>query len=181
MRVLTLDLGRMTGWCLGNTEQIGVAPDWGVWELAGAKALDASFLGLYNELTDKLDETRPRYVVYESPLTQSGRDSSRNIVDFLVGLPAVVRLTCQLREHVIPCYEQSFAEVRALVIGKGTFRKPFLGNGKINPKSGKVIGDAKEEVRIWTENYGWSGICDSDARDAAILYRYTQMISAARR
>lgn len=177
MIIISLDLGTITGWCVGELAKVGCAPDWGCWQLAGAKALDQSFLGLYNELTDLLDEFTPRYVVYESPLTQSGRDSSRNVVDLLVGLAAVTRLTCQLREKVIPVYEQPFSQVRQKVVGKGAFPRPFRGLGKISPRTGKLVGDAKEEVRIWCETYGWTGISEPNARDAAVLYRYAQMIS----
>lgn len=178
MQIVSLDLGTTTAWCHGNTAAIGAVPAWGCWRLAGAKHLDDSFLGLYNELCDLIDRTRPTYVVYETPLTQSGRDSSRNVVDLLVGLAAVTRLTCLLSQ--VPVYEQTFAEARKLVVGRGGFPKPFRGAGRINAKTGKLIGDAKEEVRIWTEQYGWGSITDPDARDAAVLYRFAQMISRTR-
>lgn len=179
MRIISLDLGTTTAWCRGDTAAIGVVPDWNYWTLAGAKRLDDSFLGLYNELSELIDKSRPAYVVYETPLTQSGRDSSRNVVDLLVGLAAITRLTCLLCQ--VPVYEQTFAEARKLVIGRGAFPKPFRGAGRISTRTGKLVGDAKEEVRIWAEQYGWGAIDHPDARDAAVLFRFAQMISRTRR
>lgn len=178
MQIVSLDLGTITAWCLGDPARIGMMPDWGCWELAGSTALDASFLGLYNELSGLIETERPAYVVYETPLTQSGRDASRNIVDLFVGLAAVTRLTCTL--HQVPVYEQTFAEARKLVVGRGTFAKPLRGVGKLSKKTGKIIGDAKEEVRLWIEDYGWGAIDQPDGRDAAVLFRYAQMISRTR-
>jgi hypothetical protein len=178
VKIISLDLGTTTAWCLGDTRAIGIVPEWDYWTLAGAKFLDQSFLGLYNELSDLIDRTHPAYVVYESPLTQSSRDSSRNVVDLLVGLAAVTRLTCLLCQ--VPVYEEAFASARKLVIGRGAFPKPFRGQGRLNAKTGKITGDAKEEVRIWAENYGWGSIDHPDARDAAVLYRFAQMISRSR-
>jgi Holliday junction resolvasome RuvABC endonuclease subunit len=178
MQIISLDLGTKTGWCAGDTGQIGVIPEWGCWQLAGARDLNSSFVGLYNELSDLIDRKRPKYVVYETPLTQSGRDSSRNVVDLLVGLAAVARLTCLLCQ--VEVYEQTFAEARKLVVGRGTFPKPFRGVGRISHKTGKLLGDAKEEVRLWIEQYGWGAIDDPDARDAAVLFRFAQMISRTR-
>jgi hypothetical protein len=175
VKIITVDLGTTTGWCVGDPAEIGPVPDWGCWRLAGTKDLNRSFLGLYNELGALVDRVRPRYVVYETPLTQSSRDSSRNVIDLHVGLAAVVRLTCLLCQ--VPPYEEAFATVRRLVIGRGGFPRPYRGNGKISPRTGKIVGDAKEEVRLWTESYGWGGIDDPDGRDAAVLYRYAQMIS----
>ena len=175
MLIVTLDLGTTTAWCRGDTTDLDSVPTWGCWKLAGAKDLDASFIGLHNEICDLIDTIRPAYLVYETPLTHSARDSSRNIVDLLVGLAAVTRLTARLCQ--VRAYEQGFAEARKLVVGRGTFQRPFRGQGKISPKTGKLIGDAKEEVRLWTEEYGWGAIDHPDARDAAVLFRYAQMIS----
>lgn len=177
MRIVTLDLGTTTAWCCGDPTKIGAVPEWDYWRLAGAKFLDDSFLGLYNELSGLIDRERPKYVVYETPLTQSSRDSSRNVVDLLVGLAAVTRLTCLLSQ--VPVYEQTFAEARKLVLGRGGFPKPYRGQGRISAKTGKLVGDAKEEVRIWAEQYGWGSIDHPDARDAAVLFRFAQMISPA--
>jgi hypothetical protein len=178
VQICSLDLGTTTAWCIGDIAAIGAVPQWGCWQLAGAKHLDESFLGIHNELGDLIERTRPGYVVYETPLTQSGRDSSRNVVDLLVGLAAITRLTCLLLQ--IPVYEQTFAEARKLVVGRGGFPKPFRGAGRINAKTGKLVGDAKEEVRLWTEQYGWGSITDPDARDAAVLFRFAQMLSRNR-
>jgi hypothetical protein len=174
MKIISLDLGTTTAWCIGDLLIAGPVPEWGCWRLAGASRLDQSFVGLYNELWDLVEATNPEYVVYETPLSQSTRDNSRNIVDLLVGLAAVTRLVCTLLS--VPVYEQTFAEVRKLVIGKGTFPQPFRGHGKLSKRTGKLVGDAKEEVRLWTERYGWPEIDDPDARDAALLFRYAQMI-----
>jgi Holliday junction resolvasome RuvABC endonuclease subunit len=178
MKIIALDLGTTTGWCAGETRHINSVPVWGCFKLAGAKDLNDSFIGLHNEISDLLQAHEPSYVVYESPLTRSGRDSSRNVVDLLVGLAAIARLTGTLEG--IPVFEQSFAEVRKRVIGRGSFPKPFRGTGKLNPKTGKMMGDAKEEVQIWIEQYGWGQINQADARDAAVLYRYAQIISPNR-
>lgn len=175
MKIIALDLGSVTAWCVGDTNTIGTVPAWGCWQLAGMNRLDESLLGLYNELWELFEAERPEYVVYESPLTRSARDSSRNIVDLLVGLAAVTRLVGAIL--TIPVYEQPFAEVRKKVVGKGAFPKPFRGRGKISRKTGKLIGDAKEEVRLWIESYGWAEIDDEDARDAAVLFRFAQMLT----
>lgn len=186
MQILSLDLGTVSGWCAGDTKRIGEMPEWGCFELAGSKHLDRSFIGLFNELSTLIDRFAPGYVVYESPLTQSGRDASRNTVDLLVGLAAVTRLTCAIYQDAnglqitVPCYEQTFGEARKLVLGRGAFPKPFRGSGKISPRTGKIVGDAKEEVRLWIEQYGWAAIDNPDARDAAVLFRYAQMISRTR-
>ena len=178
MRIVTLDLGTTTAWCRGDIDDGAMMPEWGCWKLSGANHLDNSFVGLHNEVGDLLDTYRPAYVVYETPLTHSKRDGSRNIVDLLVGLAAVTRLTCNL--CYVRVFEQSFAEARKLVIGRGTFQKPFRGAGKINPKTGRIAGDAKEEVRLWAETFGWGSIDQPDARDAAVLYRYAQILSKER-
>lgn len=178
MQIISLDLGTITAWCLGDPSRIGIIPDWGCWQLAGASHLDASFLGLYNELANLIETAQPAYVVYETPLTHSARDASRNIVDLLVGLAAVTRLTGTLCQ--VPVYEQTFAEARKLVVGRGTFAKPLRGVGKLSRKTGKIIGDAKEEVRLWIEQYGWGAIDHPDGRDAAVLFRYAQMIYRSR-
>lgn len=175
MQIVSLDLGSITGWCRGDTAQIGAAPEWGWWKLDGVADLNNSFLGLYNELWDLIENQLPAYLVYETPLSQAGRDASRNTVDLHVGLAAVTRLTCTLLG--VPVYEQTFAETRKLVLGKGGFPKPLRGVGKFSKKTGKLIGDAKEEVRLWIEHYGWGAINQEDARDAAVLFRFAQMIS----
>lgn len=183
MKIITLDLGTISGWCAGDVNAIGPAPEWGCFQLAGAGYLDRSFVGLHNEIYSLLDRFHPAYVVYETPLTQSGRDKTRNTVDLLVGLAAVARLTCAIYQNAagvfrpVPCYEQTFGEVRKLVLGKGSFPKPYRGRGKISARTGEIVGDAKEEVQLWCEGYGWGAISNPDARDAAVLFRYAQMIS----
>jgi hypothetical protein len=140
--------------------------------------LNNSFLGLYNEVWEMLEASPPAYLVYETPLSQAGRDASRNTMDLHIGLAAVTRLTCTLLG--IDVYEQTFAETRKLVVGKGGFPKPLRGRGKVSKKTGKLIGDAKEEVQLWVEAYGWGCINQEDARDAAVLFRYAQMICEGR-
>jgi hypothetical protein len=178
VQIVSLDLGTITAWCRGETTQIGVVPEWDWWQLAGTVDLNGSFLGHYNELWELLENSPPAYVVYETPLSQAGRDASRSTVDLHIGLAAVTRLVCTLLD--VPVYEQTFAETRKLVLGKGGFPKPMRGVGKISKRTGKLIGDAKEEVRLWVEQYGWGGIEQEDARDAAVLFRFAQMICQGR-
>jgi hypothetical protein len=176
MLIGAIDLGTISAWVVGDPLAIGTIPTWGYWKLAGTRDLNASFVGLFNEVSDLLDEYHLSYVVYETPLAHLSRGTSRNVPDLMMGLAATTRLACSLRENPIPVYEQSFAEVRKLVIGKGSFPKPFMGLGKISKRTGKLVGDAKEEVRIWVERYGWGGIDQEDGRDAAVLFRYAQML-----
>lgn len=176
MKIGALDLGTISAWVVGDTKAIGTIPSWGYWKLAGTRDLNASFLGLFNEVSDLLDSNELAYVVYETPLAHLSRGTSRNVPDLMMGLAAITRLACCLRHKPVPVYEQTFAEVRKLVIGKGGFPKPLNGIGKISKRTGKMVGDAKEEVRIWVERYGWGAIDQEDGRDAAVLFRYAQML-----
>jgi hypothetical protein len=170
MEILSLDLSTTTGFCVGDHAD-DATPDWGTWVLSGRNDLTGSFVGTYNEVERLLETRRPGLVVYETPLTRQGRGRS-GTTDLLVGLAAVTRLVCAQNE--IPCYEQGFVEVRKAVIGRGTFAKPFRGRGKI--AKGKLVGDPKEEVEIWTRCHGWEDIAQPDARDAAVLFHYAQLL-----
>jgi hypothetical protein len=176
MKIIALDLATTTGFCVGDTRAIGAVPEWGWFTLAGVRDLNASFVGLYNELENLIERVKPNFVVYETPLSRANRLTARGTPDLLMGLAAVCRLVCQ--HNAVDVYEQPFSEVRKLVLGKGTFQKPLRGKGKI--RNGKLVGDTKEEVRAWLLEYGWGAITQGDAADAAVLFRYAQMISGTK-
>jgi Holliday junction resolvasome RuvABC endonuclease subunit len=169
--ILALDLATQTGWAFGAANAPAALPQWGCFRLAGTADLNASFVALHNELTRLCDRLCPDLVIYETPLSQAARDRTRNTVDLLIGLAAIARFTATILD--IPIYEQTVAEVRKRVLGKGSFRKPLRGVGRPN-KQGVTTGDAKEEVRLWCEAWGWGSIEQADARDAAVLLRFAQ-------
>lgn len=178
--VLALDISSFTGWAYGSDAH--TLPSWGVWELSGIKNIAESCVGLANELIAAVRVLQPKRIVYEAPLTNAGHRVDPKIPFLLIGLAAHVE--SEAYRLSIPCRHYHSSEIRKLVLGLGNFSKPLHGKGKVRqPRDGgtaRLVGDAKEEVKLWTDRVGWASITNHNARDAAVLLRYELMYSDAK-
>jgi hypothetical protein len=176
---IALDHGRNVGCAFGWLEPIGRQPfskAWSVPAIGGVTQwkVHTSNLRAIIQATER--PAGSRFVIcYESPLTNTSRTNGK-ILRLHVGLAA---MTEYLGQHFgAEVSEQDSGEVRKLVLGRGTFAKPMRAAPRLN-KCGKPVGDPKAEVEAWHRERGWA-IDSEHARDAAVIWRYCQMLLLAK-
>ena len=190
--IASLDISTRTGWCCGRVGA-NAQPTGGVWTLGKLKDADGHLqLGMLNSslmscVQDMIAEFMPDLVVFEAPISRA--QTTDRMLKYLCG---AVETVCY--EMGVMCREVSSFDARKLIIGRGSFQKPFKGAGvekwrgqrgkgnKIDPKLPKVrmlVGDAKQEVAIYMQSIGWSGE-DDNHLDALLLWRFASALSRAR-
>jgi hypothetical protein len=166
VKVLALDLARLTGWAVGDTTtgevesfgrhefprtEVGVLGEYGMAARVGFRAM--------------LETIRPGLVVYEQPILRSGKIETNargrqfvKTVDTpaklrkIYGLGFELEVECYLAE--IPVEERNISEVR----------RAFL-SGKVPRKS----DDAKLAVKVMCRRLNWNIIDDNEADALAVL------------
>ena len=143
--VLTLDLARSTGWCVGVP---GTHPEYGTIALRGQ-----SQGRLYSDLTrwiyGLLRQHQPAEIVLEAPLGNAGGSSTTRLA---YGLAAHLHLLAH--EHGIPIREEPVWRTRREVLGRSDF----------------PAGTAKSEVIAWCRSQGFAP-SDDNAADAILLFK----------
>lgn len=164
MRILALDLARLTGWAVGSP---GVIEGFGTHQFLKTAAWALGEYGLDARLTFRrmLAHVEPDHVVYESPILMAGeakinskgraflevRDTPQKLRK-MYGLPFELEIECYRR--TIPVREANIATVRA----------NFL-MGKIPRKS----DDCKAAVKSMARRRGWDISDDNEADALAVL------------
>lgn len=164
MRILALDLARLTGWSVGSPAGV---EGFGTHEFQRTAAWALGEYGLEARLAFRrmLDHTEPDHVVYESPILRSGKIKTRGngkqfvaTVDTpeklrkMYGLPFELEVECYVRK--IPVREANIQSVRS----------QFL-MGKI-PQTSEA---AKMAVKVMARRRGWDVRDDNEADSLAVL------------
>jgi len=163
MRVLALDLARLTGWAVGTfagVEAFGTheLPSAGIVGMGEYGSLArASFRRMFGLL-------KPDVVVFEQPILRSGKIKNRGGKQFVqsIDTPEKLRkiyglsfeLAVECFEHGLPCSEANIATVRAhFLMGK-------------TPKTSE---ECKLHVKVMARKRGWEIRDDNEADALAIL------------
>ena len=164
MRILALDLARLTGWSVGSPAGVEA---FGTHEFPQTQAWALGEYGLAARVTFRrmLQHVEPDHVVYESPILRSGKIKTRNngsqfvsTVDTpqklrkMYGLPFVLEIECFVAG--IPVREANISSARS----------HFL-MGKI-PKGSEA---AKAAVKVMARRRGWAVRDDNEADSLAVL------------
>jgi hypothetical protein len=184
--ILTLDISLSTGWTYAHpADERNLAG--GVWKLGTIyeKKTHAQQLGmlaraLLNHIETALYEYAPARVVFESPISKA--QTTDRLLKYLC---AAVEIACF--DAGVRCFEVAAPTARALVLGRGTFQKPLRGQGKVvmraprgkTEKQSMVVGDAKEEVALWCQEFGYQPVDDNHA-DSIVLWRYALAMSRSK-
>ncbi|HTI81806.1 MAG TPA: hypothetical protein VL614_15260 [Acetobacteraceae bacterium] len=185
--ILALDISLSTGWALGHPHS-NDKPAGGVWKLGTMKDragnLQLGYLGscMMNQVETVLYSHAPVRVVFESPVSKA--QTTDRLLKYLCG---AVEIACF--EAGVPCFEVGAPTARAMVLGRGTFPRPWKGEGKwvmrkvrgskTDEKQKVLVGDAKQEVGIWCQEQGLNPTDDNHA-DALLLLRYACIMAKSR-
>ena len=146
--VLTLDMARTCGWCVGAP---GARPVYGSQTLGGVTPFDV-FNSLVAFLDDRWTMFGPFRVVAESPLLHTAH-RSEDTAKMLYGLWAHLGSWCA--DEGVKCDFVGYQEPRKNLLGRGNF----------------PAGQAKIAVMTWCEAHGFSP-ADDNAADALLLWHH---------
>lgn len=165
MRVLALDLARLTGWAIGSTEH-GVE-SFGTHEFPRVEASALGEYGMAARMTFRrmLAQVAPDLVVFEAPILRSGTIAQRgNGKSFVktIDTPQKLRKIYGLPwELEVECYK---ARIEVEEANMGSVRAHFL-MGKI-PRASK---ECKIAVKVMARRRGWNITDDNEADALAVL------------
>jgi hypothetical protein len=165
MRILSLDLARLTGWSVGSPAGV---EGFGTHEFAKTDSWELGEYGMSARIGFRtmLAHTEPELVVYESPILRSGTIQTRgNGKQFVatVDTPQKLRKMYGLPfELEIECYRRSI-KVREANIGQ--VRRAFLAPHKV-PRDSK---SAKSAIKVIARRRGWDVLDDNEADSLAVL------------
>lgn len=129
--ILALDIATCVGWCAGVGDAL---PQVGHWKLPPSDQGERgpTFSTFRRKLIDKLDEVRPRLVMFEAPILpkpflKAGRiiyPTSVDTTTLLQGLAAIPQLECW--DRLIPTRQVQPNEVKKELAGTGRADKPDM-------------------------------------------------------
>jgi len=145
--ILALDLGSVTGVCVGTAGGSALCGSWRMAPGAGAEVGEffASFQGY---LLGALVTHRPSLIAFEAPWLGPHLATNMHTARRLLGMPAIVEMHAHMQK--IDCVE----------VPPASARKVFTGSGKAN----------KTEVQHWAARRGFGAANHHEADACAVWF-----------